>query len=91
MSVCGFGQQWTGALSRGKSALSLIVDEAPELSPEEIQQFGVLPRIKDSKAPYFKGEFARYENHEMWRDEHFEADGVWPEMTILAEAIAAAM
>lgn len=40
MSVYGFGQQWTGALSRGKSALSLIVDEAPEISPEEIQQFG---------------------------------------------------
>ena len=38
MSVYGFGQQWTGALSRGPSAL--YVDEAPELSPEEIQQFG---------------------------------------------------
>jgi len=38
MSVYGFGQQWTGALSRGPS--NLFADEAYELSPEEIQQFG---------------------------------------------------
>ncbi|KAL7531687.1 hypothetical protein ACHAXR_007165 [Thalassiosira sp. AJA248-18] len=38
MSVYGFGQQWTGALSRGDSNLTL--EEAPEISPEEIQQFG---------------------------------------------------
>lgn len=38
MSVYGFGQQWSGALSRGSSALFL--EEAPELSPEELQQFG---------------------------------------------------
>ncbi|KAL9189606.1 hypothetical protein ACHAXT_009281 [Thalassiosira profunda] len=38
MSVYGFGQQWTGALSRGSS--KLFLEEAPELSPEEIKQFG---------------------------------------------------
>lgn len=79
-------------LTDDSSRTQMLEDIAQYFSQaKEIQQFGVLPRIKDSKAPYFKGEFARYENHEMWRDEHFEADGVWPEMTILAEAIAAAM
>lgn len=38
MSVYGYGAQWTGALSRGRD--NLITDEAPELSPEEIQQLG---------------------------------------------------
>ena len=37
LSVYGFGQQWSGALSRGADNLSL--EEAPEMSPEEIQQF----------------------------------------------------
>ncbi|KAL7543258.1 hypothetical protein ACHAWF_007355 [Thalassiosira exigua] len=37
-SAYGFGQQWTGALSRGPSRLSL--EEAPELTPEEIAHFG---------------------------------------------------
>ena len=37
-SVYGFGQQWTGALSRGPTGLFL--EEAPALSPEEMQQFG---------------------------------------------------
>lgn len=38
MSVYGFGQQWTGALSRGPS--DLFSEEALEISSEEIQQFG---------------------------------------------------
>ncbi|EJK59866.1 hypothetical protein THAOC_19855 [Thalassiosira oceanica] len=38
-SAYGFGQQWTGALSRG--ADGLFVEEAPELKPDEIQQFGL--------------------------------------------------
>ena len=38
-AVYGYGAQWTGALSRGRD--NLITDEAPELSPEEIQQLGV--------------------------------------------------
>lgn len=37
-AVYGYGAQWTGALSRGRD--NLITDEAPELSPEEIQQLG---------------------------------------------------
>ena len=37
MTVYGFGQQWSGALSRGST--NLYNDEAPELSPEELQQF----------------------------------------------------
>lgn len=37
-TVYGYGAQWTGALSRGRD--NLITDEAPELSPEEIQQLG---------------------------------------------------
>ncbi|KAL7443407.1 hypothetical protein ACHAXM_012068 [Skeletonema potamos] len=37
-AVYGYGAQWTGALSRGRN--NLITDEAPELSPEEIQQLG---------------------------------------------------
>ena len=39
LSAYGFGQQWTGALSRG--ADGLFVEEAPELRPDEIQQFGL--------------------------------------------------
>ena len=38
-SAYGFGQQWTGALSRG--ADGLFLEEAPELKPDEIQQFGL--------------------------------------------------
>ncbi|KAL3815581.1 hypothetical protein ACHAXA_001560 [Cyclostephanos tholiformis] len=38
-SVYGFGEQWTGALSRGPGGL--YVEEAPELSYEEIRRFGV--------------------------------------------------
>ena len=37
-TVYGYGVQWTGALSRGRK--HLLTDEAPELSPEEIQQLG---------------------------------------------------
>ena len=37
MTVYGFGQQWSGALSRGST--NLYNDEALELSPEELQQF----------------------------------------------------
>ena len=37
-SVYGFGEQWTGALSRGPSGL--FDEEAPELSYEEIRRFG---------------------------------------------------
>ena len=74
------------------SQKKMFVDIAQYFSqtPEK-QQFGVLPRVRSSKGPYFKGEFFKYESHDMWCDEHFEVDGVWPEMTILAEAIAAAM
>lgn len=38
-SIYGFGEQWTGALSRGPHRLS--IDEAPELSYDEIHQLGV--------------------------------------------------
>jgi len=38
MSVYGFGQQWTGALSRGPS--DILSEEAPEASAEEMRQFG---------------------------------------------------
>jgi len=37
MSVYGFGQQWSGALSRGSN--NLFLEEAPELSSDELQQF----------------------------------------------------
>jgi alpha-tubulin suppressor-like RCC1 family protein len=37
-AVYGYGSQWTGALSRGRE--NLICDEAPELSAEEMLQFG---------------------------------------------------
>jgi alpha-tubulin suppressor-like RCC1 family protein len=37
-SVYGFGEQWTGALSRGTRGLT--AEEAPELSYEEIRRFG---------------------------------------------------
>jgi len=37
MSVYGFGQQWSGALSRGSN--NLFLEEAPELSADELQQF----------------------------------------------------
>jgi alpha-tubulin suppressor-like RCC1 family protein len=38
-SIYGFGEQWTGALSRGPHRLS--IEEAPELSYDEIHQLGV--------------------------------------------------
>jgi hypothetical protein len=42
-SVYGFGEQWTGALSRGHAGL--YVEEAPELSYEEIRRNGEAQRM----------------------------------------------
>jgi hypothetical protein len=42
-SVYGFGEQWTGALSRGIAGL--YVEEAPELSYEEIRRCGEAQRM----------------------------------------------
>ena len=46
-----------------------------------------LPKLGDSD--FFKNEFARETNNAIWHPSDFEADGIWPEMIQLAEAIAA--
>ena len=59
------------------------------LCEESVRHFTVLPKL--GKKPNFKGEFEKSENASVWDSADFEADGIWPEMTLLAEAIAAAI
>jgi hypothetical protein len=53
----------------------------------EGRHYAELPRLGDDA--YFKNEFTRQNNDRIWNSNDFEADGIWPEMTLLAEAIAA--
>lgn len=53
------------------------------------KHYAKLPRL--GKDPFFKNEFSDPANAGIWDAADFEADGIWPEMVQLAEAIAAAI
>lgn len=57
--------------------------------PNAERHYAELPRLGESA--YFKNEFAKALNAKNFDPKDFEADGMWPEMTLLAEAIAAAI
>ena len=54
-----------------------------------VRHFTLLPTL--GQKPNFKNEFEKPENIPFWHSADFEADDIWPEMTLLAEAIAAAI
>ena len=58
---------------------------------ESVRHFAALPKLSENKSPNFKNEFEKPENILIWSSADFEADGTWPEMTLLAESIAAAI
>jgi hypothetical protein len=72
----------TDATERGR--LLEALDEHFALGEE--RHFVELPHI--GQEPFFKNEFVK-ESH--WPDDWFARDGVWPEMTRLAERIASAI
>jgi hypothetical protein len=59
------------------------------LQAPEVRHYCKLPRLGDNA--FFKNEFFKPANAGIWAAADFEADGIWPEMVHLAEAIAAAI
>jgi hypothetical protein len=64
----------------------LLEKVAEHLADGERRHFRELPRL--GQGPFFKNEFDEPLD---WRDEWFQRDGAWAEMTLLAETIAAAI
>ena len=57
---------------------------------ESIRHFSELPQLSQTRK-FFKNEFEKNNNIPLWNPADFQTDGSWKEMTILAEAIAAAI
>ena len=67
-------------------AARLAADVDAHVSKGDARHFVPLPKL--GKDPFFKGEFA---SSATWPDAWFRDDGAWPEMTSIAEKIAAAL
>lgn len=66
----------------------LLSEIEQRVSTGEQRHFSPLPA--SGGAHFFKNEFTRNDTS-LWQDNWFEEDGVWPEMTQLAERIASAI